>query len=419
MRKPRPELNVLVGDDPRTGQPVRYGFERGLVTIAPPGSGKTQCHILPNLLTWQWPAIVLDVTGELWAETSEWRSRNVGPVYKIDLDHPDESDHYNPFDFIRRDLDHVWGDAQTFAALLYTRQSVSNDGGSFYDLASQQYLAALACFTALYHDAPERNFDTLLSYVSGTTLEGFTAEAATKREVPGLVNAAAALRRADDRTKGNVIWTARNCLSPWEDPQTAKISRISDWHPDTIRGQKATLYICLSLEKLATHPGLIRLLVGQHLRAFMRKRVARNAPWVQFFLDETPQLRNLDVLVQAIEAGRNYNLRVWMVMQWKGQLEQAYGEKTANGMIAACGLQAYLNPSLVDGLAEQVSNQIGFDEAIELGQMQRRPKKTPQTLAGPDHEEDVIAFSHGEVHYLRKHFYHDDAALLKRRGKSD
>lgn len=403
----------LIGDDPETGEARYYKGEPGLVTIAPPGSGKTQCHMLPNLLTWRGPAIVLDVTGELWDKTSKRRSE-FGPVYRLDPDHVEQSDCYNPFDVIRTDPFHVWEDAHGLASLVYSQAGADADG-KFFDAASIDYIAAFACY--IVHKLPPhaRTMETLLRFVAGSSLHGFLTEAAKVKELPGLQNAATLLLQSDERTKGNVAWTAKNCLSPWENPPTIAISRVSDWHPEMVREHNATVYICLSLEKMKSHRAFVRLVVGQHLRAMMRHKIDRSTPWVQFFIDETPQLRHMDVLLQAIEAGRGFHVRVWMVMQWKGQLETAYGEKTAQGMIAACGLQAYLNPSLQDGSAQALAEQIGKQDH-PFDQTQQRLLVTPQQLSGDTFRNDMVAFVGGKPVRLRKHPFHGDAALKAMAG---
>ncbi|MBO9479748.1 type IV secretory system conjugative DNA transfer family protein [Shimia sp. R11_0] len=57
-----------------------YQGEKSLVTIAAPGSGKTQCHVLPALKYFQGSAIVLDIKGECFDETANLR---IGDVFNI------------------------------------------------------------------------------------------------------------------------------------------------------------------------------------------------------------------------------------------------------------------------------------------------------------------------------------------------
>jgi type IV secretory pathway TraG/TraD family ATPase VirD4 len=62
---------------------LSYSGDGSMVTIAPPGSGKPQCNVFPNLLTWNGPAIVLDISGDIYEHTAAWRAAHMGPVYKF------------------------------------------------------------------------------------------------------------------------------------------------------------------------------------------------------------------------------------------------------------------------------------------------------------------------------------------------
>ncbi|WP_205387747.1 cell envelope integrity protein TolA, partial [Pseudosulfitobacter sp. DSM 107133] len=75
---------------------VNYNGEKSLITIAGPGSGKTQCHVLPNLNSFEGAAIVLDVKGECYDKSASWRREHVGPVFAFAPSNPDASQKYNP-----------------------------------------------------------------------------------------------------------------------------------------------------------------------------------------------------------------------------------------------------------------------------------------------------------------------------------
>ena len=64
-----PDLSTNDADKQHPGKDsptpdINSGAEQhcSIVTIAPPGSGKTQCNVFPNLLTWNGPAVVLDIS---------------------------------------------------------------------------------------------------------------------------------------------------------------------------------------------------------------------------------------------------------------------------------------------------------------------------------------------------------------------
>ncbi len=71
-------LGYAESDAGQVQEPVWFTGEGGLVTIAPPGAGKGQSQIIPNLLTYDGPAIVLDIKRENYDLTHKWRQENVG-----------------------------------------------------------------------------------------------------------------------------------------------------------------------------------------------------------------------------------------------------------------------------------------------------------------------------------------------------
>ena len=70
------------------GTPLTFSKDGSLFTLGPAGSGKTQSFVVPNLLKWPGPAIVLDVKDELYEWTAGYREQNFGPVYKFDVFDP-------------------------------------------------------------------------------------------------------------------------------------------------------------------------------------------------------------------------------------------------------------------------------------------------------------------------------------------
>ena len=100
------------------GSLLSYSGDGSMVTIAPPGSGKTQCNVFPNLLTWGGPAVVLDISGDIYEHTAAWRAANVGPVYKFNPLDPEDSHKYNPLTFVREQPDYIWEDSRLLAEMM-------------------------------------------------------------------------------------------------------------------------------------------------------------------------------------------------------------------------------------------------------------------------------------------------------------
>ncbi len=80
--------SLLLGayEDPQSPDPVQFVHWDGeghLLTVARTRTGKSLTTIIPNLLRYQGSAVVLDPKGELYAATSKWREKKVGPVYRL------------------------------------------------------------------------------------------------------------------------------------------------------------------------------------------------------------------------------------------------------------------------------------------------------------------------------------------------
>ncbi len=64
----------------RSDRSLFWDGDGHLMTVAPTRSGKATTTIIPNLLRYKGSAVVIDPKGELYAATSKWRAKNVGPV---------------------------------------------------------------------------------------------------------------------------------------------------------------------------------------------------------------------------------------------------------------------------------------------------------------------------------------------------
>jgi type IV secretion system protein VirD4 len=371
--------------------PMQYYGEGSLITVGPPGSGKTQCHILPNLLSWIGPAVVLDVTGDLWKQTSAWRESNVGPVFKFNPLDAENSHSFNPLLEVRHDANHIWEDSRVIAEMLIVTQSKTDP---FWENSARDALTAIIAYICYFKLEEERHFDTILDIVSGVHWFEFLTAAIEQTEIPSLYRAGHSLVNLDEKTRSSILQTAMTALSPWQGGQVSRVTQRSDWKPQDLRnGRNPTIYLCLSATALKNYAGLVRVILAQHLKGIMDIGADRNAPWIQFFLDELPQLGAMNPIQQALDVGRNHKIRLWMFVQYVSQLEGAYGKDIARGMIGACGVRSYLNPSLADGTAERVATEIGqFESVIDST---RRKLVEPQDLAGAEYRDRLIILASG------------------------
>lgn len=403
---PQAENSLFLGHHATDGTPVRFSGEGFIITVAAPGAGKSQANVIPNLLDWKGPAIVLDVKGELFAASAAWRAKNVGPVYKFAPLDPDDSHCFNPLDLVRSDPQFIWEDARYLADMILVPKSKNEP---FFEEKGKDFLqAAIAAVCSFYEMGdPNRSLARIIDYSHGSDIsEMFTIlQMSDVRAMKRLGVSLFDLCTKNEKTYQSVIQTVQISLAAWESAQVEKVIERSDWHPLDLRSAPyPTVYISLKAGEIETYSSLLRVFVAQHIRTLIHTLPDREVRPILFMLDELPRLKKMPPIEEALELGRQYGIKLWMFSQSLGQLKESY--PNADGMIGSCALRIFMNPSGHDGTAERVSKELGsFDSPLD-GSTQKIAE--PQDLAGPDYKNvQIVLPSGGKPIKVRKAFAYE------------
>jgi type IV secretion system protein VirD4 len=137
---------------------------------------------------------------------------------------------------------------------------------------------------------------------------------------------------------------------------------------------------------------VLRVFIGQHIRMLTGGAVPKpNDPPILFMLDELPRLKNMPPVDEALNIGRKYGLRLWMFAQSVTQLVNAY--ENGETMLSSCAVRIYMNPTGADGLADKLSDEIGYTDS--LADSSRRKLVEGAELAGPKFQDSQIVFGLG------------------------
>lgn len=381
---------VHIGSFP-DGSPLGYSGDGSVVTIAPPGSGKTQCNVFPNLLTWRGPAVVLDISGDIYEHTAGWRAANVGPVYKFSPLEPEDSHKYNPLTFVRSDPDYIWEDSRLLAEMMIVPSLTSDP---FWENEARTVLTAAIAY-ACYSNPPEKRpmHDVLDVLYGGPAWDNMILGLRMAVDVRVMTQHATALSAMNEKTLSSVLQTARSSLGAWSGERVARATSRSDWSPQDLRsGRNPTIYIYIRPNEVEAYLSLLRVFIGQHIRMLTGGPVppVGSSP-ILFMLDELPRLRNMPPVDEALNIGRKYGLRLWMFAQSVGQLQTAY--ENADGMLGSCAVRIYMNPTGADGLTEKLSEELGYVES--MNDNSRRRLVEAADLAGPSYRDRQIVIANG------------------------
>ena len=389
-----------------------YDGEGSLITVAPPGSGKTQSQVFPNLLMWKGAAVVLDVKGEIYEQTSKWRSDNVGPVYKFSPLDPATSHGYNPLAEVRADPEYLWEDARFLADMMIVPSGAKDP---FWENRARDVLTAAIARVCLEEDVAKRSMGDVLDVLHGVGWGEFVAYLEARIDFRSMTRAGHSLASMDPKTRDGVLQSALSSMSAWDGERIARATQKSDWSPLDLRGGKnPTIYICLKPNEVDSYISLLRVIIAQHIRSLTSTKVpAHGVHPILFVLDELPRLRHMPPVEEALEIGRQYGIKLWLFAQSLGQISNAY--PNAEGMIGGCAIRMFMNPSLHDETAQKVSDDIGFQESVIDGT--RVKVVEPNVLAGSDYKDLVIVMaSNARAARLRKYFAYADDGLMARVG---
>jgi type IV secretion system protein VirD4 len=395
------------------GTPLSFSGEGSLISIAPPGSGKTQCNVFPNLLSWKGPAVVLDISGDIYEHTSRWRAKNVGPIYKFSPLEPESSHCYNPLTFVRNQPDYIWEDSRLLAEMMIVP---SNSNDPFWENEARNALTASIAHVC-YSNAPDQRpmHDVLDIMYGGEAWNNMILGLKMASDVRVMMQNANALAGINEKTLSSVLQTARSSLSAWTGERIARATKRSDWSPMDLRsGKNPTIYIYIRPNEVEAYLSLLRVFIGQHIRMLTGGAVPpRGSAPILFMLDELPRLRNMPPVDEALNIGRKYGLRLWLFAQSVGQLREAY--KNADGMIGSCSVRIYMNVSGADGQSEKLSEEIGTVDSFTDRQKNRLVEAAE--LAGPAYRDYQIVFGlNAHPAKVRKDFAWKSEELKSRLG---
>ncbi len=389
---------------------LHYSGEGSLITIAPPGSGKTQCFVIPNMLNWKGAAVVLDIKGEIYSTTHKWREKNIGKVYKFSPLDPNNSNSYNPLVFLRDDPDYIWEDARFLADMMIVPSGASDP---FWENMARDVLTAAIAHVAFNNEPSDRGMSKVLDIIYGIGWDEMIISLKTNVLVSSMRRMGNALVEMEKKQRDSVLKTAQSSLSGWQGERIGKVTNKSDWNPLDLRNGTPTIYICINPNEIESYLSLIRVFIAQHIRMLATELPQRGTAPVLFMLDELPRLKRMPPVDEALNIGRQYGIKLWMFAQSYGQLRDAYPDP--EGLIGSCVVRTFMNLPLGDEFTTKISDQLGYRHDA-LGNTKEKLVE-PIELAGPNYRDYILVLATGtKPAKVKKKFAYEDTELMAKIG---
>lgn len=333
------------------------------------GSGKSTAFAVQMLLRSVYSMVVIDPKGELTRLTAKHRETKFGQtIYVIDPFGISrcgyEGQGLNPLDCFRDNELMIVDEARRLAnALIVSR----NENDRFWTDASVSVVTSIVAFlmAAGKKGASLNNLRDITSSpeMFAETLEYMSRCTACEGMLQRLSGEASGL---EGKTKSSVLSTTNSNLSFLDSVLVSRVLESSTFDPRSILSGKATIYVCLPIDRLAEMAALQRVILTTLINMVFSAGEEQNREPIEFLIDEAAAIEEIPALYNAIQFGRSFGMRIRALYQSVSQLERAFPGSQKQDVLSTVSKIYAGSDDLTT--AQEVSESMGTQTVLSLTQ---------------------------------------------------
>lgn len=352
--------------------PVRRAWVLGKdghnLLLGAPGAGKSLRVILPSIAVIAEAGenlLITDPKGELQQATAGYLESQGYRVVTFDLRFPERSVRWNPLAPIIHAL--AKGQtaeasriAQDLAQLLAAQGSPEGSQGAFWTQSARAIGAALALYVADQADPDAKHVASMYHVLTQHAQE----LDALMQNLPSTHPARQAygpLLTGSAETRQNQLSVVAVSLSLFADPTIAWLTSQSDFDARALLNPRTAVFVVVPDDSETYYP-LAALFVSQILQTLANAAAAQSGGQLtvplHMVLDEFGSLPKIPGFDKTLAVARGRGIRITLTLQSLSQLDDRYGQKTAETMRNVCNTWVYLS-SNDPGTARIVSEKVG------------------------------------------------------------
>jgi type IV secretion system protein VirD4 len=341
----------------RTRGQVRYNGPKHLLSMGPPGTGKSTGLAIPNIAHLARSLFIVDIKGEIAAVTARKRAKmgrvltfNPFGVLVHDLPHLKSHGYNPPATFDPRSDDFV-SRSDTIAEALIP---ITNEYQSFFPKAARNLVSANIMWECM-QNGPKANLANVRRALTAPTSYdenkkpdgGFLKNILDMASCPyypianriGEIAERLSDRNAATGSVRDVISSAAEGMKFLDDPCITRDLQGPGFDFADMRKEIITVYLILPARELATQALWLRMVLNCALRALYEPPKLNEEPGlppVLFILDEFFAIGKLDMIEGALAYARGHRLQLWPFIQDLNQIESLY-PKTWQSFLSSAG----------------------------------------------------------------------------------
>lgn len=336
---------------------------RNYYVVGGPGSFKTQSFVLTNMINiTDCSIVVTDPKGEVYEKTAKIKKAQGYEVRVVNFKNMAISDHYNPFGYVRKDLD-----ATTVANTIVSAKNDPKHKDIWFN-AQLGLLKSLILYAKTEFHPDKRNMEGILDF-----LQEFDPEQnadgeseldemfmALDKRHPARRSYELGFKKSQEKTRASVIISLLTTIGDYVDDEVARFTSDNDFFFEDIGKRKIALYVLIPTMD-TTWEGLINLFftqMFQELYLLGDKNGAKLPVPTVFLLDEFPNLGRFNNYEEFLATCRGYRIACCTILQNNTQLMDKYGKEKAESIIGNCAIKICLG-NVNDTTARYFSDLMG------------------------------------------------------------
>lgn len=402
---------VYIGHDPQANKPIFFNGEGHILTIAPPGFGKTTQLIIPNLLTYDHGSMVVtDPKGVLTAVTKRqreafgnrivvlnpWRDEiAVESENSVGIDLGDCG--YNPLRELTPDNPSLLDEAENLLSIIQPIAPSANGTEKFFAETSQSILIGAALYLAYMEGGV--TLPRLYSFVRKSKQEwaDVAADMADMARFGLDTYAAEILANLEGKNQWSGVQGSLNQATRIYNPAKplGRHMMRDEFNPDDLKREKITVYLVIPSNRRAPNAPWLGLVLSSIAQSVGKP--SKSAP-VMLVAEEFANLGYLPSIPQAMAEYREAGLKVHLIVQSRTQLNRVYSVEGASELTSLCNVRQYFGVSELD-LARAISESVGSYTAFKttdgnpprvVGKIKAPLARTEEILNMPEDEQIIL-----------------------------
>ena len=398
--------NILLGLDADNKKLfVENNDYRHIILIAPHGSGKGVCFVIPSLLAFEESAIVHDIKMENYELTSGYRASTGHKIFMWNpLGGEGKTNRYNPLDFISADPTKIIDDVQKIAHLLIK-------DCSDYSAQAKNLFTSLVLYLCS-NTAKAKSFGEIARMLSGDLIAELsdTTDKSKNDLHPFAISHIKSFLSKDKYEQNSIIRVLGSYLAPWNNPLIDYATSESDFDIADFKKNKTTLYVGLNPADIDRLQPVMQFFYDHAFERLMTtaQQLGYNDKngGMCLFMDEFYSIGKSEMLASSMPYFRGYKIKLFLIASDIERIENVYGENGSCAIISDCASKIFFAAKSFK-TANKIS-QICLDKSKDLELISWQEVNnlgSDSQIITRDGEQPIIS---------KKVFYYEDEEMKKK-----